>query len=297
MAGRLSTLVYCLFVAVVALALAPGCGRGDAIARDRLDPTSTHHELQATLWVQTAAENAAIKRQAFNSAGTQLERALADPTWTAALEQQPGYESLPPAVILDVDETVLENVPFQAEIVLANTDFSEELWEQWIDSASAEAVPGALEFVERCVELGVEVFFVTNRDADDEAKTRENLVEAGFPVSIDPDTLLTRGERVAWTGDKTARRRHVAESYRVLLLVGDDANDFMGEMRGVGVTRESRGELVDQRNAWWGERWFILPNPLYGSWEGALFDFNYELPDEEKMRLRFESLESFLEEE
>ena len=290
MAGRPLKLFSCLLALACLLAFAPGCERAGAVSRDRLDPTATHHELQATLWVQTAAENAAIKLQTFNTASMQLERALADPSWTAALEQQPGYESLPPAVILDVDETVLENVPFQAEIVLANTDFSEELWDEWIASASAKAVPGALEFVQRCVELDVAVYFVTNRDADDEASTRENLLGEGFPVSMEPDTLLTRGERVAWTGDKTTRRRHVAETHRIVMIVGDDANDFMGEMRGVGVTLSSRGALVAERDAWWGERWFILPNPLYGSWEGALFDFNYELSDREKMRLRVESL-------
>lgn len=230
--------------------------------------------LNATLWVQTSAEYTGAAEQAYLLARLMLDRALAEPDWTAALEQSAagGYESLPPAVILDVDETVLDNSPYQARQILDRFEFETPSWHVWVREEKATPVPGALEFTRYAAERGVTVFYVTNRRAEVEEATRRNLERFGFPFVDGVDTLLTRDEREDWGSDKGSRRRVVGADYRILLLVGDNFGDFAS---GIDTTVERRAELAEQYADMWGSRWIVLPNPQYGSWDGALIDFQY----------------------
>jgi acid phosphatase len=141
-------------------------------------------------------------------------------------------------------------------------------------------VPGALGFTRHAAERGVAVFYVTNRRSAVEDATRANLRALGFPLDGSVDTVLTRGEN-DWDGsDKTARRDRVGESYRVLLLVGDNLEDFVN----VGpLSLEARESVVERYREYWGDRWFVLPNPQYGSWEGALFGFDYALSERQEL--------------
>jgi acid phosphatase len=247
-----------------------------------------HPTLYSTLWIQTAAEYRAIAWQAYDAAGETLVRALADSTWTAAVEQDgESFAALPPAVIVDVDETVLDNAAFQARMILANGSFDPEAWAAWVEEAQAPPVPGALEFLRLADSLDVTSFYVTNRDAPLEAATRRNLEAAGMPVDPRVDTVLSRGEREEWTSDKTSRREWVAERYRIVLLVGDDFNDFVPAR----LPLAERGRLVERYRDRWGEEWIVLPNPNYGSWEGALYGEGEELTDDDRARLRLEALE------
>ena len=257
---------------VLCLPAACGPGRaGDAPAPSPEPPvpaSSAVETVRATRWVATSAEYRALSLQAYQAALEHLREALRDSTWTAALEQEDGeYRHLPPAVILDVDETVLDNVAFQERLIRRDSDYDRAIWAEWVREASAPAIPGAKEFTRRAAQLGVAVFYVTNRDAEFEDPTLQNLVALGFPVAASRDALLTRGERPDWGSDKGSRRAYVAESFRVLLLVGDDLNDFVFA-RGLGT--EDRDRLVDRYEERWGERWIVLPNPVYGSWERAL---------------------------
>lgn len=227
-----------------------------------------HPLLFAVLWTQTAAEYQALNRQVFASAGRALEQALAEPSWTAAIEQTGAFHSLPPAVIVDIDETVLDNSPFEARMIREGGSFTPESWAGWVSEASAEPVPGALEFARRAAALGVTVFYVSNRDAEGEEATRLNLRQKGFPVSDEVDAVLLRGERPEWSeSEKSPRRSSVARAYRILLLIGDDLGDFAPNAR---VSRAERDAIVQRHDEWWGTRWFVVPNPMYGSWEGAL---------------------------
>jgi 5'-nucleotidase (lipoprotein e(P4) family) len=155
--------------------------------------SAAHENLNAVLWVQTALEYEAATRQAYWLAQQQLDRALADPTWTAAPEQTGDAASLPPAVIVDIDETVLDNSYYQARMIRDNTAYSEDTWGPWVKEARATAIPGAREFAEYATEKGVTIFYVTNRMADLEEATRKNLAAEGFPLASDIDTVLTRG--------------------------------------------------------------------------------------------------------
>jgi acid phosphatase len=251
-------------------------------------PPSEHPTLYATLWIQTAAEYRASAWQAYAAARSSLARALNDSTWTAALEQEGAlYGGLPPAIIVDVDETVLDNSPSQARVIRSGGEFDPEAWAEWVEEGRAPPVPGAPEFLARADSLGVTVFYVTNRDAPNEAATRRNLEAVGLPLESDVDTVLLRGEREEWASDKSSRRMAVAERYRVVLLVGDDFNDFVP----ANLPRGDRDRLVERYRDRWGERWIVLPNPTYGSWERALYSGATDPDEADRARLRLEALE------
>jgi acid phosphatase len=233
--------------------------------------------LNSTLWTQTSVEYAGTARQAYALAEVMMERALTDSTWTASLEQaetgSEAYRDKPPAVVLDVDETVLDNSPYQARLVLDDEAYDPQSWKAWVREENAGAVPGALDFTRSAAENGVQVIYLTNRDGDVEASTRDNLEALGFPIDDAPDAVLTQGERKDWDS-KTARREWVAERYRILLLIGDNFGDFASE---VDTSLAARRQKSQSFQKYWGTRWIVLPNPQYGSWEGALYDFNYGL--------------------
>lgn len=233
--------------------------------------------LNSTLWTQTAAEYEGTARQAYVLAEVMMKRALVDSTWTASIEQAEdgsgSYREKPPAVVLDVDETVLDNSPYQARLILDDEAYGSESWKSWVREEAASGVPGALTFTQTAVRNGVQVLYLTNRDADVEASTRDNLTVLGFPVDDAPDAVLTQGEKNGWES-KTARREWVAERYRILLLVGDNFGDFASEVDTSLAARQRKSQSFQK---YWGTRWIVLPNPQYGSWEGALYDFNYGL--------------------
>ena len=230
--------------------------------------------LNATLWVQTSVEYRASARQAYELAKLRLDQALADPTWTAALEQKAVDPKARPAVILDVDETVLSNLPFEGELIRRGGNFSPALWKQWVSQAAAEPIPGALDFCNYAKRNGVTVFYVTNRKHEDEAGTRLNLERREFPLAEDMDVLLTKNERKAWASDKTTRRAHVASTHRILLLIGDDFNDFVS---GAKTPMKDRAALSAKHAGMWGTKWIVIPNPMYGSWDAATCDYDRSL--------------------
>ena len=242
---------------------APGSGAAPAPAPLR----DTHEGLQAVLWMQTAAEYQALAGAVYHAAKRSLDAALADPSWTAALEQEQAgnFAALPPAVVLDLDETVLDNSPFQAQLALDRKDYDRAPWRDWVAQARAEAVPGALDFLAYARSRQVAVIFITNREKNQEPAALANLRRLGLAAT--PDQVHCLDEN-GWAPDKTARRAHVARSHRILLLVGDDLGDFASV---TGKNPAERVALARQHAGRWHDRWALLPNPLYGSWDRALY--------------------------
>lgn len=214
-----------------------------------------HSILNASLWIHSAAEYDAAALAAFNGARRAVEQGLA------------AGEG-PAAVIVDVDETVLENMAFEARMIRAGKTYDSAAWLAWINEAAARPVPGALDFVHWARERGVVTFYITNRKADEEGGTVANLRRLGFPLSDTEDRVLVRGERPEWEPrDKAARRQFVASRYRVLAVLGDDLNDFVNT-QGLGDT--DRDALIRDHAGRWGRDWFVIPNPVYGSWEDVV---------------------------
>jgi 5'-nucleotidase (lipoprotein e(P4) family) len=256
--------------------LLAGCGSGN----------KSLEGLNATLWTQQSAEYRASAEQAYRTAGRMLDQGLGDPAWTAVLEQEGDPGRLPPAVILDVDETVLDNSPYQARLIVEGSEYPDG-WDAWVRQAEAPPVPGALEFARHAAQKGVDIFYVTNRAAALEEATERNLERAGFPVAKDLDVLLMRGEREGWGSDKSSRRAYVASTHRILILAGDDLNDFISVS---AASIEERDRLEAEYADRWGVMWIMLPNPAHGSWERALYGFDYELSSEQKRERKRESL-------
>jgi 5'-nucleotidase (lipoprotein e(P4) family) len=244
--------------------LLQGCAT-TGVAPAATDVVPGHDLMNAVAWFQTAAEAEAIRRQTFLAAREALDRALADPDWTAADEQTGDYQALPPAVIVDVDEAVLDNSALEARFIRRGGSFNPEVWSAWVEERRAKPIAGALEFARYATERGVTLFYVTNRTAEEEPATRDNLVRVGFPVASEPDVVLTAGEHGA-PSDKTSRRALVAATHRILLMIGDDLGDFTSREGGPA----ERLQRVVKHETRWGTSWFMLPNPMYGSWERAL---------------------------
>ena len=222
--------------------------------------------LNATLWLQTAAEYDAAAMGTYANARRMVEAALADPTWTAEPQQTGDFGGLPPAVILDVDETSIDNGRVEARAILEGKTYDAKMWMAWVNEAGGAAVPGAPEFLAWCRSRGIKPFYITNRDPEEKAGTRANLEKLGYP--LEEDNLIVRGEREEWKpSDKGPRRAWVASKYRILALFGDDLNDFANAR---DKSREERDRIVQDNATRWGRQWFMLPNPIYGSWERAI---------------------------
>jgi acid phosphatase len=231
---------------------------GSAVSRD------THEGLQGVLWVQSSAEFRVLTETTYARAKTLLGRAAADPSWTAAIEQEGrNYASLPSAVVMDLDETVLDNSLFQGQLVRDHREYSAELWSEWVQREAAASIPGAADFVKFARSQGVRVVFITNRTAQEEPATVRNL-EALLGARQSADDVLSSGEN-GWPSDKTSRRAFVATTNRIVLLVGDDLNDFVSVAG--ARTADDRVSLATQHSSKWQDRWILLPNPLYGSWD------------------------------
>ena len=241
---------------------------------------------RATLWIRNSSEFRAASETIYRAARDALAAGLADASWTAEASQSGDYAALPPAIVMDIDETVLDNSEPQAEMLLKGTCFDEfpQAWDEWIAKRSAPAVPGAAEFIRAARAARdpegrtVRIFFVTNRACDSrdgsasscpqQDDTAANLEMLGVGSPTLADDLMMKGERPDWESEKLARRQAVAREYRIVLNIGDDLADFLP-----GVRRGSVGERDAARCAHgdnWGRRWFLLPNPMYGSWLLAL---------------------------
>ncbi len=260
------------------------------------DRDSAHPGLDAMLWIKTSAEYYALAEQAYRLAQTQLDLALnpENTAWTAAIEQGDGYQGLPAAVVFDIDETILDTGSFQSQLVKERGRFREEAWTRWVREQRARAVPGAIEFVKYASARGVAIFYVTNRDSAHEEATRQNLKNLGFPIDADGANLLSVGERVEWESDKTSRRQSIAARHRIVLILGDDLNDFVV---GSQTVPQQRIELAKRYRSYWGTRWIVIPNPVYGGWEQSLYDFDAELPGPRVLRRKLQALDESIDAE
>ncbi len=255
---------------LAALTLIAACAGLPLALQDARKPLLPSDGLHATLWMQSSAEYRANCMQAFALATLRLDEAMADTGWTASLEQQElvaqdglKLDALPMAVIVDVDETVLDNGDYQGWLVHSGEGFDPATWSRWCAQRRALAIDGALAFCKHADARGVRVFYLTNRNTSEEADTRANLEALGFPVAKDAMLCQAKGDK-----GKTARREKVARSHRILLLVGDAGGDFDDAFE--SRRADQRVALARKHADRWGRDWIVLPNPAYGKWESAL---------------------------
>ena len=277
------------WLVAVVLLVALGCA-APRIAQQAPDPPASDL-LNAVLWMQRSVEFKASALTAFALARVRLDQALADPNWTGAPKEQAGaYQSLPPAVILDIDETIFDNSGYQAWMVLKGTTFDPKTWNAYVNTMTSLPIPGALEFAQYADSKGVKVFYITNRVAEEEPATRKNLEKLGFLMGGNADTMLMARKQSDWGSAKGMRCAHVARSYRVLLNVGDNFGDFVDEFRG---NEAERLKVLEQHKDRWGREWIMIANPSYGSFESAPFGHDFKLPEGEKRKLKRGALDAW----
>jgi 5'-nucleotidase (lipoprotein e(P4) family) len=255
---------------------------------------SADDNLNAVAWSQNASEHDFIYLQTFRDAREKLLKAKNDPSWDALPKDDraahPSLKGRKPAVVLDIDETVLDNSPYQARLIRSGGEFNEAEWAAWCNEAIARPLPGALEFTKFAADHGIAVIYISNRAKDLDDATLANLRSAGFPVAgkqsfLGLGTFVEGCEQVG--SEKGCRRQLVARDYRVLMQFGDQIGDFANVP---GNTADGRAKAMAPYTAWIGERWFVLPNPTYGAWESALFDNDYGLPRNERRQKKMDSL-------
>ncbi|PCC73670.1 acid phosphatase [Nannocystis exedens] len=266
----------------LAVSALPACKHASTEGRG-----SAHDALFAVAWVQTSAEYEAAARQTYAAAERVLEAALADPTWTAAVEQTGDFSALPPALIVDVDETVLDNSAYQARLVASGAPYSPDTWNAWVEERKATAVPGAVALLGAAAARGVRVFYLSNRDVRQAEATRDNLARLQFPDTDDLETFYFRDVARGWK-DKSPRRAEVAKTHRVIFMFGDNLFDFVEKER---PTLAERAAMVEEHASWWSSRWFLIPNPMYGSWDEALFGYDHQKTPAQKQEARLDALD------
>lgn len=218
----------------------------------------------ASLWQQRSAEYKALCFQAYNTAKWRLDEAL----------KNPG--SKPLAVVTDIDETLLDNSPYDAMRGANNQEFSPETWKAWTAKAVADTVPGAPAFFKYAASKGVAVFYVTNRDEDERAVTIKNLQLYGLPNTDDAHLFLRQK-----LSSKESRRQQILSTYNIVLLCGDNLPDF-DMLYDNKPTEQNRQAVTEQLKKEFGSKYIVLPNPSYGDFEGALFNYNYNLTGAQK---------------
>ena len=211
--------------------------------------------------------------------------ALKDKTWTAALEQKDNFISKDPAIIIDVDETVLDNSSFQSRTILSGLSYPNG-WAKWVNESKATAVEGVYEFLHYANESNVKIFYVTNRLESFREPTIRNLKSLGLPFDDSLNSLIMREDEDV--RDKTKRRKNIAENYRIVLLLGDQLTDFISTKEAY-VYHSDRKKLANKYSDMWGSKWFMITNPTYGRWELSIYD---EMPksEEEAIQKRKETL-------
>ncbi|MCB9399564.1 MAG: hypothetical protein H6510_17260 [Acidobacteria bacterium] len=250
------------------LLLFVGCGPKQ-VQHAPLLPANDHlpalvHSLDASVYVQSSQEYTALCRQTYRNAERVLDDLLANAEHTALPTQNPdSARALPAAIILDLDETVLDNGGFQNQLLNENVTYTRANWNRWVDKMQAGLVPGALAFLQLAEQKGVALFYISNRYPETFETTKQNLIQLGIPYAGD-EHLLLRGEH----SDKTERRNGVAAQYRIVMMLGDSLGDF--DARFDATDPVQRNAALADYDQHFGRDWFVLPNPVYGTWLRSL---------------------------
>src|SRR5690606_22310451 len=190
--------------------------------------------LHAVLWVQASAEYRASAETIYRAAADKLDAALAERNWDALVpaerDNAGATADLKPAVIMDVDETVLDNSPYQARLIRDQAEYSDPSWDLWVAEKKARAVPGVVDFARVAAEKGVTILYLSNRAVHLKDATLATLEAVGMPAASD-EVFLGLGTVVPGCeqngSEKNCRRRLAGQKYRVLMQFGDQLGDFV----------------------------------------------------------------------
>ena len=256
-------LVMTISSVLATVVLATGCAQkteekkeenksGDNKITLTYDQLRSRENTMGTLWYQNAAEVDALYQQGYNVATNKLKELLKQPT------------NKPYSIVLDIDETVLSNIPFQVKMIKDGTAFNPKLWDEWVQKAEAKPVAGAKEFLQFADKNKVQIYYISDRTDAQVDATIKNLEAQGLPVQ-GRDHLMFKKE-----GDKSkeGRRQEVLKHTNLVMLFGDNLVDFAEFST---KSEEDRDKMFEQLKAEFGDKFIIFPNPMYGSWESAVY--------------------------
>ena len=275
-AGLIASSIVSTYLVTATTTAQQGTAQTQAIVADN------EYQVSAVLYMQKAAEFRALAYQAFNIARMQLDADFDKKT----LKRLPKAErKMTRAVVVDVDETVLDNSPHQAELIKNRMPFTSSIWTAWVNRRQAKAIPGAVEFLKYANSKDVRVFYVSNRNEAEKQGTIDNLKAVGFP-DVSGETVLVR----ATEAGKEARRQSISAKHRIVLLMGDNLNDLSNVFERKSV--DERFAEVDKIRELFGRKYIVLPNAMYGDWESAIYEYG-RLSEVEKTAKRANALESY----
>ena len=198
-------------------------------------------------WQKNSAEYVALSYQAYNLAKFRLDEKL-----NSEFNKRP-------AIVIDLDETVLNNLPYNEMLIDSSEVFTQESWSKWVNKKIATKVPGSLEFINYAKSKNVKIVYLSNRRVENYDPTKENLVNLGYP--FDEDTLMLLRDE---TSDKTARR-NTLNDYEIIMLLGDNLADFNSVF--YKKSNNERIQSVDSLSKMFGDKFIVIPNLIYGDWE------------------------------
>ena len=247
-------LVMTISSVLATVVLATGCAQkteekkeenksGDNKITLTYDQLRSRENTMGSLWYQNAAEVDALYQQGYNVATSKLKELLKQPT------------SKPYSIVLDIDETVLSNIPFQVKMIKDGTAFNPKLWDEWVQKAEATPVAGAKEFLQFADKNKVQIYYISDRTDAQVDITIKNLEAQGLPVQ-GRDHLMFKKE-----GDKSkeGRRQEVLKHTNLVMLFGDNLVDFAEFST---KSEADRDKMFEQLKAEFGDKFIIFPNPI-----------------------------------
>ena len=221
----------------------------------------------ALLWMRSSAEYRALCYQGYNAAESAINKAI---------KEHKNHEK-PLAIILDCDETVVDNTKGMSESMLnGNGHFDAPWWRAWLVKGKGLAMPGATKFLQDTHKKGVEIFYVTGRaEKYSKKESTNNLIQIGFPQVDETHLLMYTSDP-----DKQSRFDKVTTNYNVILYMGDNIGDFPLYTRGKNLVQ--RQQIIDKAQKDFGTKFIMFPNPAYGSWVSSLAKGYYLLSPEDR---------------
>lgn len=231
----------------------------------------SEQNLMGTLWHQASHEKRAIYYQGYNIGKLRIDMALTK-EYSKKL-----------AIIMDIDETVLDSGPHQALNIRTGQSYPYH-WDKWVENGKSEALPGAIDFLTYADSKNISIFYFSNRKYSQTDATIRSLQYIGAPQANAEHVLLQ--ER----GGKNGRFEKIAETHEILLFFGDNLSDFP---KFYGKSNQEINDMVEENKYLFGDKLIIFPNPMYGDWEGILYHHDYDLPDTVKREIRYNNLKYF----
>ncbi|PFH92682.1 5'-nucleotidase, lipoprotein e(P4) family [Bacillus sp. AFS088145] len=263
----------------ILFAFAFGSLAGIGFSKAEFARSTQEHIVMSTNWFQSSAENKALQIQIYNQAKEELAETMVKKKASDKLNKK----AKPAAVVLDIDETILDNSPDTAWSIKNNTSYPQG-WDEWIHMAKADLIPGAKDFLLAAKKMNVDVFYLTNRPEKTRDDTIKNLNLHGLP-NVDSKHLFLKTD----TAQKGPRQAEIAKTHEIVMLVGDNSNDLSDIFYKADL--KTRKDNVDKIAKDLGIKYIQLPNPMYGDWEDAIYRYKMSKTADEKAVDRYKALQ------